>query len=252
MKQTYLNKSGVLVVSSMAFSLFSSSLTLAETSAMTQAAPSVPSLEDQLKGLSGPENQAPAGLPYGTSDEKVYSVQTRYSPLRFTSEIGIGGGRNMSGDSFLVTQELTAAYRFHFSDRWNVALSGAYVYNELNGTGQRVFKEEQRIPDLTYAKTRGDIALGFNTFYGKFRLSMDKVFYFDQYLQLGAGIVNLPTTTSNAFTADAGFVFWLGKRGSFRVGLKDWYYHEKRIRSEGSNHNLIAHLDIGILLGGER
>lgn len=235
---------GILILSTLFFSVAGSGLVHASEVSL--------SLEDQLKGLSGAENQAPAGLPYGTANEKLYSVQTRYSPLRFTSEINVGGGRNMSGDSFLVTQELTAAYRFHFTDRWSLALGGSYVFNELNGTGQRLFTEERRLPDLTYAKSRADLAVGFNTFYGKFRLSMDNVFYFDQYIQLGGGIVNMPNAAVKALTADAGFAFWIGKRGTFRVGLKDWYYQEKRMMSQGSNHNLIAHLDLGILLGGER
>ena len=47
-----------------------------------------------------------------------------------------------------------------------------------------------------------------------------------------------------------GLALWLGKTGSFRVGLKDYYFHETRRLTASNVHDLIFHVDLGILLGG--
>ena len=60
-------------------------------------------------------------------------------------------------------------------------------------------------------------------------LSMDNVLYFDFYSALGAGREDLNSGFENAVVADAGFAFWMGKWGSTRVGLKDYYYQEPHL-----------------------
>lgn len=205
------------------------------------------SLEDALNRLSMPENQAPGAI----SEEKLYAVQTRYSPLTFRSELSLGGARNFTGDRMLETQQLDLAYRFHLSNRWSLGISGSYVFNTFSDTADRLMKAEGILPDIAYAKYRGDLTVTHHLFYGKFRASMDRVFYFDQYVSLGGGVVGLNTGRVGAAVADLGFAFWIGRNASLRVGLKDYYYLEQRAKSSGWSHNLLGHFDVGYVFGGD-
>lgn len=208
------------------------------------------SLEEQLQQLNLPSNQAPvAGV---SSTDRLYAVQSRYAPLRFKHELTLGGGHNFTSDSFVDSNLGTFGYRFHFSDRWSLGLTASLVNNRLSGGGKRLLDTENLVPDVAFAKNQEDLTLGYNVFYGKFRLSMEQVFYFDQYVQLGVGSVELNTGRQPMGVADVGFSFWLGKSGSLRVGLKDCVYNEKRRMSQGLSNNFVGHIDVGLMLGGER
>lgn len=214
--------------------------------ARAEATPPTPSLEDQLRILQLPENQAPSNV----TAEKLYAVQTRYSPLASRGELGLGVARNLTVDSFLSSGEISGKYRFHFNDRWSLGISGSYTFNSLSGAGQRLLELNQLLPDVSYVKGRSDLTAGFNVFYGKFRLSLDQVFYFDQYVELGAGRVWLDRGDSTAAVVDAGFAFWAGRSASVRFGLRNYLFQEQRRLSSGLTDHLLAHLDIGMMLGG--
>ncbi len=92
--------------------------------------------------------------------------------------------------------------------------------------------------------------MGLHTFYGKFRLTLDHVLYFDHYVALGPGWVSFSSGKGPAGVVDTGFVFWLGKSWSVRTGLKDYVFKEQRVASSGLAQHLIFHLDIGWVLGG--
>jgi outer membrane beta-barrel protein len=207
------------------------------------AAEETPSLEEQLRALELPSNQAPAGL----TKERLYVIQERYLPLRLKLELSVGAALNVSGNSFLNTQQVEGGLRFHLNDRWSLGLTYAMVSNKFTAAADRLLDTEGIIPDLAYAKSRSDATIGYNVFYGKLRLSADQVFYFDQYVALGAGIMQLSRGNSTAAVADAGFAFWLGKWGSARIGVKDYYYNEPKRSGNEMTHNLHPHLDIGYL-----
>lgn len=200
------------------------------------------SLEDQLKSLDA-ENAAPAAV----SREKLYAVQARYMPLRFKSEFSLGGGYNLTGDSFLTTQQVEVGYRFHFNDRWSVGVHEAWVNNEFKSEANNLRTANGAVPNVPYAITRTDLLAEFNLFYGKFRLGTDTVFYFDQYLALGPGLVQQNTGTVGAGVGDIGLAFWLGKWASTRIGLKEYYYNEAYPSGTQASSNMHAHLDVGVL-----
>lgn len=203
------------------------------------------SLENQLEALSLPENQSPVPV----SSEKLYSVQSRYAPLTGRHEVSFGFGKNMTPPSYLSSNQLELEYRYHLSDRWSLSAGGSYVFSSLTDAGERLRDIEGLVPDAAYVKQRMNLLATYNLFYGKFRLSMDKVFYFDQYLSLGPGFVVADTGRSGAAVGDIGLALWLGKTGSLRFGLKDYYFHETRRLSSSMAHDLIFHFDLGILLG---
>jgi outer membrane beta-barrel protein len=205
-----------------------------------------PPLTDQLDSLALPANQAPAGV----SAESLYSVQSRYVPLARRFEIALGGANDFTPDSFMVSREVGGQLRYHLTDRFSLAASGSAVFNSLSQSGNDLLEQHGLVPDAAWAKWRADASVAFHLFYGKFRVTMDRVFYFDQYIALGGGAVGLPYGNSGAMTADVGFVFWMGRRANLRVGLKDWAYPEQRLLSRVWANHLLGHLEIGFLLNG--
>lgn len=211
-------------------------------------APSAPSLEDQLSTLSLPPNEAPLPM----SSEKLYSVQTRFVDPTLRLEISANGGNRFSGDSFLRSQEVGGAVRFYITDRFY--LQGAYskVFNQLTATGDRFLAEENRLPDSAYASARADGQLGYNLFYGKFRLTMNSTMYFDHYVSLGGGQVQMATGWTPSFVGETGLALWATRNLTFRLGIKDYFYKETRLLSSSYEHNITGVLSIGWIFGGGR
>jgi len=201
-------------------------------------------LEKELQGLSLPENQ----LPVTASEEKLYSVQTRYSSLDTRFELSAGGAHNFVENPYLDSNQVNGALRFHIAERFNLGVSGAYVFNQLSPSGKRLYREERILADFAFTKYRADFTLGSNLFYGKFRLSLDEVFYFDLYADVGVAAVWQNTGRRISPLADVGFAFWLGKWGVARLGVKNLVFKEKRQKSESLTYHGLAHLDIGVLL----
>jgi outer membrane beta-barrel protein len=209
-----------------------------------------PTLESQLDSLSVPTNQAPPGV----AAERLYAVQTRYVTLRHRHELALGGGKNFNTDSFVSSQNLDASYRFYLNDRWFLGLSGSYVFNDWSNGADRLIKENgtnnSTLADVAFARYRADLLAGYHLFYGKFRVSMDQVFYFDQYIALGPGYVDMVLGNQFAAVGEVGFVFWFGRSFSVRLGLKDYFVREMRTKSNGWAHNLIGGAQFGYVFGG--
>jgi outer membrane beta-barrel protein len=212
------------------------------------AANSDDTLDQQLQSLNLPSNQAPAQV----STEKLYSVQSRYVPVDGRSEFSLGGGKNFTADSFINSSQINLAYRYHLNDKWSFTAGGSYVFNSLSDAGQRLLALQQLLPDVDYVKYRLNALASYNVFYGKFRVSMDQVFYFDQYIAAGPGLVAMDTGTSPAAVGDIGFIFWVGRQFNAQIGVKDYYYNQKRVLSSANVNDAVGHIDFGILLGGER
>jgi outer membrane beta-barrel protein len=211
--------------------------------AKARAPETTATLEDQLKELEI-TNSAPAAV----EGEKFYSIQTRYLPLRHRSEFAIGGGYNLTGDGFLYTRQIEAAYRFHLNDRWSLGLGHARVSNSFRSGATSIRTTNGALPEVPYVSARSELLVNYNLFYGKFRLGADKVFYFDQYIGAGPGLISANTGTVGAGVVDAGFAVWLGKRSSARLGLKDYYYNETYKSETKAGHNLHAHVGFGYVL----
>ncbi len=205
-----------------------------------------PSLEDQLQMLNLPANQAPAGI----SAEKLYSVQSRFNPLSKKVEFSLNSGQDFTNSSFLNSQQIGAGIRYHFNDRWSLGVSAATVFNALTVTAQQMISQNGIVPDVAYAKSKVDASVAFNTVYGKFRVSMDQVFYLDQYIALGVGQVAMDRNSAMMGTLDLGFAFWFGRSGVVRLGVKDYIYKETRLLSTAMTQHWVGHVDLGYMLGG--
>lgn len=203
------------------------------------------SLESKLQGLSVPENE----LPKMASKEKLYAVQTRFTPLKGRHELSLAISKSFTAENFLVSHQASLNYRYFLSERWNLGVSASRVWNSLSDSAIKLIKSENIYPDITYAKSLADVTAGFNVFYAKFRFNADTVFYFDQYIALGAGMVDMDRGLRPAVVGDIGLAFWLGKQFTMRLGLKDYFQSEVHRSGTSMFHNMMAHLDAGILLG---
>ncbi|MBY0517813.1 MAG: outer membrane beta-barrel domain-containing protein [Bacteriovoracaceae bacterium] len=213
----------------------------------TTAFASVP-LEQELNSLAVPSDTAMTS----TAKDKLYTIQSRFAPLKNRHEISFAAGKNLNQDGHLVSNQFGAQYRYHINDKW--ALGGNFfkVNNELSSSGKKLLNDNGVIPDRDFVKTQMDAMVEYNLFYGKMRLDMDKVVYFDQYWGIGAGQVQLGRSTATAAVLDAGIAFWMGKWGSARLGMKNDFYKEQNLNGSTSVHNMIGYLAFGMMLGGEK
>lgn len=203
-------------------------------------------LNTQLEDLKMPVNTAPVGV----TSEKLYAVQSRAHSLTKRFELGLGVAKNFTGNSFLSMNQINAGVAYHINDRWSVVASGSYGFNDFTSTAKRVIAEGF-VPDAAVVKWRADLLASYNLFYGKFRLSMDQVLYFDQYVSFGPGLVNTQYATAPAAVADVGFALWFGKNWSGRFGVKNDFYKEKTQTTNDLAYHMLGHIEVGYLLGGD-
>lgn len=229
---------------------FKKIVVLTLVAAFSVAAPSsnksASSLEDEMTKLNIPTNQMPNSVP----SESLYAVQTRLYPLQYRHELSIGMGKNFSVEGYLGSQEFDAAYRFYLNERMFLGLSGNYVSTSFNQVGLDQLKTTGTlVQEIAYAKYKVDLMAGFHIFYGKFRVSLDQVFYFDLYAALGPAYFGMANVSYNYNTfgaaGDLGFVFWFGKHFTGRLGGKTYAFNAKTTRTEGLAFNILGHFDIG-------
>lgn len=206
------------------------------------------SLDQQLEQLQMPSNQ----LPGTASQDKLYSVQLRYVPIVRAHEISLMGSRDFNADGHLDANQVGLDYRYHFNDKWAIKFNYTRGFNELNKSGRLLLEANKLVPDSDYFISKADVGAEYNLFYGKFRLGSDKVFYFDQYVGLTAGMIELRRGTQPVAGVDTGFAFWLGKSGSLRLGLHNNFYQETDgLGQKALTRNMMGYLSLGLLLGGE-
>jgi outer membrane beta-barrel protein len=222
-------------------------LSAEDEDAMAPGEKYVPTMEEQLDSLALPSNQAPANV----STERLYSVQTRYAPLLKRYELGLIGGYNMTNADFVDSKSVGANVRYHFNDKHSFGLTYMQFENRLDATGQDLLERKSLLPDVDYISSIAEASYGYNLFYGKFRLGMSKVFYFDQYWNFGAGTAELNSGITPMINIEGGLAFWMGKRGSIRLGFKNLVFEESNLTEKRINHDLLSTLSINILFGGE-
>lgn len=198
------------------------------------------SMEDEINSLQVNET-----LPVLLQNEKVYSVQSRKTSLTRRWELSGAWGKDLSGSGFLKTQQATADLRYHINDNWTLAAGYSAISNEFNDTAHGLEQTQGYLPDVDYAKSRMELRGEYNLFYGKFRLSRESIFYFDQYLALGVAQNELASGVSTGPVGELGFAFWWGSHLSSRLALRDYFYKEQRAVDSDSNHNVFGRMEIG-------
>lgn len=200
-------------------------------------------IEDELKSLDVSE-----AVPAQISSDKLYSIQTRNSPLKNRIEVLVSAAENLTGDGFLASEQVGGEVQYHINDDFSVALAYNQVFNKFKDSADRLLQTEGVLPDVDFAKSRMEARVQYNLFYGKFRFTRDSVLYFDQYVSAGWAQHTLGSGGSSGPVADAGFAFWISTWGSLHLGVKDYYYEEKGRLTSGSHHNVHAYIQAGYLL----
>lgn len=201
------------------------------------------SLADQVEQLSG-----------GSTGEKFYVVHSQRSGNVGVYDLAVGAGVNTTGDVNIQSTDTMIRAKYHANNHMFVSLAASQVKNQFNASAQRRISEDQIFPDVGFVTSRSDLSFGYNLIYGKARLTKDAVFYFDQYVALGAGLIDQTDTRNSVVTpamvADLGISFWFGGRVSLAVGAKTYRFQETRIASRGTANHVIGYGNLGMLLGG--
>lgn len=206
-------------------------------------------LEKKLDALNIPDDKVTTVL----SDDKLYIVNTRYSSLVNRHELTLQGGNNFTADSHLSTQQTSLSYRYHINSTWSLAARYTRYTNKLTDAGTRLFADQKMLPDTDFALNSKELFVNFNTIYGKLRWTEDTVVYFDQYIALGGGKIDLASGAKNLMFADLGLSFWLGNHMSARVGFKNEFYKQTQLSGARNIHNGVGYLEFGYLFGsGDR
>ena len=202
-------------------------------------------LTKKLDDLRVPDNKVTPLI----SKDKLYIVNQRYSSLLNRHEVSLSGANNFTSVSHLDSKQTGFQYRYHINPKWSVGLRYNNYYNELTPAGEKLFKEQRLLPDTDFALKSTSALITYNTIYGKLRWSKDTVVYFDQYVSLGHGDIDLARGMQKLTTLDLGFAFWLGKHMSTRIGINNEFYSQRQISGTRDVHNAMGYVEIGYLFG---
>ena len=183
------------------------------------------------------------------SKDQLFIVNTRYSSLINRHELTLQGAHNFTADSHLDVKQAAVTYRYHLNSKWSFGLRYNRYTNKLTSAGQKLLEDKQIVPDQDFAYNSQELLVNYNTIYGKLRWSSDTIVYFDQYISLGGGQIELASGKTNHGLVDLGFAFWLGKHGSMRVGIKNEFYNQAQLSGERLMHNTMGYFEIGYLFG---
>jgi outer membrane beta-barrel protein len=203
------------------------------------------SLESKLDALNIPDDKVTPLV----SEDKLYIVNTRYSSLRNRHEVTLGGARDFMADSHLESRQVSGTYRYHINSKFSLGLRHSIFENDLTESGDELFGNESILPDSDYAIKSTEFFGTYNLFYGKLRVSSKKVVYFDNYVTLGYGKVELASMETSTYSADIGVAFWLGKSMSARLGVKNDFYMQQKIKGNEAAHNMMGYVEFGYLFG---
>lgn len=209
----------------------------------------VSKLENKLDALNIPDDKVTPLL----SQDQLYIVNTRYSSLINRHEVTLKGGHNFTADSHLDSKDIALSYRYHLNSDWSFGVRYTEYQNDLTGAGERLFDDQKLLPDTDYSVNAKEIFATYNTIYGKLRWSQETVVYFDQYISLGVGEMELASGKTNHALADLGLAFWIGKHMSARVGLKNEFYNQTQLTGKEFKANTFGYIEFGYLFGsGDR
>jgi outer membrane beta-barrel protein len=204
------------------------------------------SMTKNLEALNIPDDQISPTI----SRDRIFVLNTRYSSLTNRHEATIFGGNNFTAPSHMDQRDAGLTYRYHINPKWSIGLRHTEYYNDLNNSGKTLLTQNSLVPETDYAKSSNEIFGSYNLFYGKMRMTQKTVVYFDQYIALGAGKIDLASGSTNMGLLDLGVAFWIGNHMSARFGLKNEFYKQTLLEGNQKNvHNANGYVEFGYLFG---
>jgi outer membrane beta-barrel protein len=201
-------------------------------------------MESELNSLNIDKNEK---IPAAQSNEKLYSIQSRTMELKNRFEFLVGGGQNFTGDSFLLSRQMSVEGQYHFNNQWSLAATFSQMSNAWTSSTQSLIDQQGLVPDVDYIKSKTELRVQYNTLYGKMRWLRDSVSYFDQYVAFGYSANELSSGMSAGPVIDVGFAHWVSNWGSVHWGVKDYYYEENRKLTAGYSHNIFGYASVGYM-----
>lgn len=202
-------------------------------------------LEKKLDSLNIPDDKVSPMI----SEDKLHVVNTRYSSLVNRFEITMAGANDFMSDSHLDTKQFFATARYHIDSTWGVGIRHSQYENKLSSAGSKLFEDSKLLPDSDFAIKSTEIFGTYHGLYGKMRVSDKQVVYFDQYMTLGYGDVELASGTTKTVSVDLGVAFWIGKHMSSRFGVKNEFYSQKKVSGDTDAYNAMGYVEFGYLFG---
>ena len=202
-------------------------------------------LEKKLDALNIPDDKVSPMI----SQDKLHIVNTRYSSLVNRYEVTLAGANDFMADSHMDTKQFFATARYHIDSKWGIGIRHSQYNNQLTAAGNQLFKDSQLLPDSDFAIKSTEIFGTYHGLYGKLRVNTEQVVYFDQYMTLGYGDVELASGTAKTMSVDLGVAFWIGKHMSSRFGIKNDFYTQKKISGSADAYNAMGYIEFGYLFG---
>ncbi len=205
----------------------------------------VDSMEAKLDALNIPSDKISPVI----SRDRLFVLNNRYSSLTNRHETTFFGSNNFNTESHMESRQAGLTYRYHINPKWSLGLRHTEYYNQLTAAGEKLLSEKQIAPDSDFAKSSNEIFANYNLLYGKMRMTQKTVVYFDQYIALGAGKIDLDNGSQNMGIADIGVALWIGGNMSARFGLKNEFYKQETRNGTKDIHNANGYLELGYLFG---
>jgi outer membrane beta-barrel protein len=202
-------------------------------------------LNKKLDSLNIPDDKVSPMI----SQDKLHIVNTRYSSLVNRYEITMAGANDFMSDSHMETKQFFATARYHIDSKWGIGVRHSRYNNQLTDAGNKLFDESQILPESDFAIKSTEVFVTNHGLYGKLRVNDSKVVYFDQYLTLGYGDVELSSGTTKTMSVDLGLAFWIGKHMSSRFGVKNEFYTQKKKYGTADAYNAMGYIEFGYLFG---
>jgi outer membrane beta-barrel protein len=188
-------------------------------------------------------------------------VQQRVIDRTWRSEFTLQSGMINGGDSYYSTNALGLQYELHVSPRWSFGLRHAWYFNELTSEGRRIFDRAEaqqlanpyndgniRPPILDYPVSQSVATVSFYPLYGKMSLFDASVSYFDVYVMLGGGSMQLERGRTGVATGGVGMGMWWTQHFSTRFEVRAQNYDDQAKINGRNVNSTVATFGIGLLI----
>ncbi|MCK6597433.1 MAG: outer membrane beta-barrel domain-containing protein [Bdellovibrionaceae bacterium] len=193
------------------------------------------------------------------SEQKIRVVQNRLVDRNLRWELGLNYGFTSGGDSYINTQNLGAIIDFHINPRWSIGARYQKAYNKLSAEAEAQFERayqqqlidpasNERFPQIDYILDSQFVTLSFFPIYGKLNLFDNWISQFDLYTQLGYGVINLNSGSSNLYSLGVGSGVWINSHFSTRLEVFYQKYTDLNQTLKRDQNQIQALISLGVLL----
>ena len=185
-------------------------------------------------------------------DEKISVVQDRVVKRRWREEVTTEFSGVLGGDAYVAAKNIGLNYNLHISPHWSMGLKYNYAVNTLRPEGQDLIGKttaagKALLPDIDYEKQSGLAMVNWYPIYGKMNLYDLGVVHFDIYALGGAGVMQLHSGNTAAWTGGGGVGLWFSQHLTTRLEMRYEGYNVQLYPGKRMMDLTIASLQVGYL-----